>query len=129
MARTTARTTAEKLQIKPDTEVLLVGGTPEQRALLDPLPEGVTTHDEVVRGTSAVAVLFAVDRAGMDAQLSQALPTLTSARATWIAYPKGNRTDINRDSIWARAEQLGWTATANVALDQIWSAVRIKPMG
>lgn len=121
-----ARTTAQKLQVKPDTEIL-VDGTAEQRALLDPLPEGVTTHGGLARGSSEVAVLFVEDRAGLDARLDAALRHLRSARATWIAYPKGNRTDINRDSIWARAEEIGWTATANVALDDIWSAVRIKP--
>ena len=53
---------------------------------------------------------------------------LRDARATWIAYPKGGRSDINRDSIWARTVELGWTANANVALDEVWSAVRIKPV-
>lgn len=47
----------------------------------------------------------------------------------WIAYPKGNRTDINRDSIWKRAEELGWTLNANISLGDTWSAVRIKPVG
>lgn len=121
-----ARTTAEKLQIKPDSEILL-GGTAEQRALLDPLPAGVTTHDDIARGTSEVAVLFTEDRAALDAQLAAGLPRLSSARAIWIAYPKGNRTDINRDSIWARVEKLGWTATANISLGNVWSTVRIKP--
>lgn len=121
------RTTAEKLQIKPNTELLLLGGTAEQRALLAPLPQGVTTHEDAARGSSDAAVLFAPDRAALDVHLAAALPHLGSARATWIAYPKGNRTDIHRDSIWARAEEIGWTATANVSLDNVWSAVRIKP--
>lgn len=125
--RIMAKTVAEKLQIKPGYEVLLADADEGQRALLDPLPENVTAVDGVERATNDVAVLFATDRAALDVRLASALPHLGSARATWVVYPKGNRADINRDSIWARAEELGWTATANVAVDDTWSAVRIKP--
>lgn len=120
------KTIAEKLQIKPGNDVLIVGAEPGQRALLDPLPEDTS----VVEGTTGdVAVLFATDRATLDSLLAETIPTLSDTRAVWIAYPKGNRTDINRDSIWKRAEELSWTLNANVALGDIWSAVRIKPMG
>lgn len=62
-------------------------------------------------------------------RLAGALPHRNDARATWIAYPKGNRADINRDSIWKRAEELGWILNANVSPGGAWSAVRIEPQG
>lgn len=121
------RTTAEKLQIKPKTELLIGPSTPEQRALLEPLPEGVTVVEGIDRDTHGVAVMFAHNREDLDKLLTETLPLLTSPKATWIAYPKGNRSDINRDSIWKRAEESGWTLNANISLSDIWSTVRLKP--
>lgn len=101
------RTTAEKLQIKPNTELLLGPCSPAQRGLLDPLPEGVTVVDGIVRDTTGVVMMFAADRENLDTLLAQTFPLLRSPRAIWVGYLKGNRSDINRDSIWARAEDFG----------------------
>lgn len=120
------KTIAEKLQIKPGGDLLVVGAESEQRALLDPLPEDTSV---VETATGDVAVLFATDRTALDERLAYAIPALNDTRAVWIAYPKGNRTNINRDSIWKRAEELGWTLNANISLGDTWSAVRIKPVG
>ncbi|MCK0112251.1 DUF3052 domain-containing protein [Ornithinimicrobium sp. F0845] len=122
-----ARPVAEKLQIKPGRELLVVG-TPDQHALLEPLPDGVRTMTDGAPPSGGVAVLFTADRVALDEHVETILPRLSGVRAVWVAYPKANRTDINRDSIWRRAEEIGWTATANVALDDGWSAVRIKPV-
>lgn len=123
-----ARTTAEKLQIKPGSELLLGDADPEVRALLDPLPEGVTVVDGADRDTEGVAVMFASSRDELDVLLAQTFPRLASPRAVWIGYPKGNKADINRDSIWRLAEESGWTLNANVSLSDTWSAVRLKPV-
>ncbi|OYN90689.1 DUF3052 domain-containing protein [Parenemella sanctibonifatiensis] len=122
-----ARTIAEKLQIKPGSELLLGPSSPEQRGLLDPLPEDVTVVEGIDRDTSDVAVMFATSRAELDALFEETFPKLTSPRAVWIGYPKGNKADINRDSIWKRAEESGWTANANISLSDVWSSVRLKP--
>lgn len=124
-----SRSIAEKLQIKPNTELLFGPSTPEQRALLDPLPEGVTVVDGIERNTSDVAVMFASDRDELDALLTDVFPLLTTPRAIWIGYPKGNKTDINRDSIWKRAEEFGWTLNGNISLSDTWSSVRLKLVG
>ena len=119
------RTIAEKLQIKPGTELLLGPSSPEQRALLDPLPEDVTVVDG---NDSGVAVMFAHDRDELYTLLNDVFPKLTAPKAVWIGYPKGNKADINRDSIWKRAEESGWTLNGNISLSDTWSSVRLKPM-
>ena len=121
-----SRTTAEKLQIRPGTELLFGPSSAEQRALLDPLPEGVTVVNGIDGDTTDVAVMFASDRDGLDALLSDVLPLLSSPLAVWIGYPKGNKSDINRDSIWQRVEEFGWTLNANISLSDVWSSVRLK---
>lgn len=122
-----ARTIAEKLQIKPNTELLFGPSSPEQRALLDPLPEGVTVVDGIDRDTSDVAVMFAHSRDELDALLAEVFPKLSAPRAVWIGYPKGNRADINRDSIWKRADESSWILNGNISLSDTWSSARLKP--
>lgn len=121
------KSVAEKLLISPGGEVLVDAAEAALLSLLDPLPERSVLVHGIDRSTSGVAVVFVDDRAALDAALARVLPHLASARASWVVYPKGNRADINRDSIWARLDELGWTAVANVAVSEIWSAVRIKP--
>lgn len=120
------RTVAEKLQIKPDSELVFGPSTAEQRALLDPLPDGVAVVDGIERDTSGVAVLFAGSRDDLDALLTDVLPLLSTPKAIWIGYLKGNRADINRDSIWRRVEEFGWTLNGNISLSDAWSSVRLK---
>lgn len=122
-----ARTIAEKLQIKPNSEVVFGPSTPEQRALLDPLPEGTTVINGIDGDTAGVAVMFASDRDELDALMIDVFPLLTAPKAVWIGYPKGNKSDINRDSIWKRAEESGWTLNGNISLSDSWSSVRLKP--
>lgn len=122
-----ARTIAEKLQIKPHTEVLFGPSTAELRALLDPLPEGVTVVEGIDRDTTDVAVLFAHSRDELDSLLIDIFPLFTTPKAVWIGYPKGNKADINRDSIWKRVEASGWTLNGNISLSDTWSSVRLKP--
>lgn len=121
------RTTAEKLQIKPNTELLFGPSTPEQRALLDPLPEGVTLVEGIDRDTNDVAIMFAHNSHELDILLKDTFPLFTTPKAIWIGYPKANKSDINRDSIWKHAEKFGWTLNGNVSLSDSWSSVRLKP--
>lgn len=123
-----ARTIAEKLSIKPGTELLFGPSTPEQRALLEPLPDNVTLVDGIERDTTDVAVVFAKNREELDKLLDSELSSLTKPKAVWIAYLKGNKSDINRDSIWTRAEESGWTLNGNISLSEEWSSVRLKRM-
>jgi hypothetical protein len=120
------RTVAEKLQVKPHSELVFGPSTPEQRALLDPLPEGVTQLVGIEGDTDGVVVMFARDREELDGLLRDEFPKLHMPRAIWVGYPKGNRSDINRDRIWERAQEVGWTLNGNISLDDTWSSVRLK---
>jgi hypothetical protein len=119
------KTNAEKLQIKDDYVVWVISTNDEEGALLDPLPDGAEMVDEPVDGMSAV-VLFVEDRESLVAQLDEIIPQLGSTPVIWIGYPKGNRTDINRDSIGDLIDDYGWRLVSNVSLDPVWSAVRLN---
>lgn len=117
-------TNAEKLQIKDDYVVWVISTNDEEGALLDPLPPGAEMVDEAVDGMSAV-VLFVEDRGALIAQLDEIIPQLGSTPVIWIGFPKGNRTDINRDSIGDLIGEYGWRLVSTVSLDPAWSAVRL----
>jgi len=119
------KTNAEKLLIGEDDVVWVISTNDEEGALLDPLPFGVEVVDEAVDNMNVV-VLFVEDRESLVFQLDEIFPQLGSTPVIWICYPKGNRTDINRDSIWELVGDYGWSLVSNVSLDEVWSAVRLK---
>jgi hypothetical protein len=53
---------------------------------------------------------------------------LATAAAFWVAYPKGNRADVNRDSLWPLLAEHGFRPISQVALDDTWSALRFRPL-
>lgn len=119
------KTTAEKLCIKPSSSLFPVGEDTGLWQLLDPFPAGSAVVESA--SMAEVAIHFVTSRADLDAKAETHLADLCGARATWLAYPKGGRADINRGSIWRRAEELGWTVNADISLSETWSDVRIKP--
>jgi hypothetical protein len=117
------KTVAEKLQIKPDTTVWV--SDPASLALLGPLPAGVAVAKTI--GVADAAVLFAPDEAGLRKVLEKHAADLAIPKVFWVAYPKGNRTDVNRDSLWPILGEYGLRPNSQVALDDVWSALRFRP--
>ena len=50
-------------------------------------------------------------------------------RLTWVAYPKSGQlgTDLNRDVLAARLTEEGVRPVRQVAIDDVWSALRFRP--
>ena len=121
----TDRTVATKLLIKPHTTAWISGR--EHVALIEPLPEGAAWADGLADATTAV--LFADDERALRAMLDAHADVLDRPTYLWIAYPKGGRADINRDSLWPIvADRIGMRPITQVALDETWSALRFRPL-
>jgi hypothetical protein len=116
------KSVAEKLQIKPGSSLWL--GGEDQGERIAPLPAGV----EIVEGpeSAAVALIFAADSAVVLATLDGVAAEITKPPVVWIAYPKGNRADINRDSLWPIVANYGLRPNGQVAIDDVWSALRFR---
>jgi hypothetical protein len=120
-----SKTAAEKLLIKPRTSVWVSHA--EHRALLGPLPDGVTAADGPADATTAV--LFAGDAEDLDDVLTAHAADLDQPAYVWFAYPKGGRSDLNRDSLWPIvADRTGMRPITQIALDDTWSALRFRPL-
>jgi hypothetical protein len=115
---------AEKLLIKPGATVW--PSHPDRLDLVGPLPAGTTTAPGM--GTADVAVVFADDAAGLRRILTKQRAHLLKPSVFWIAYPKANRTDVNRDSLWPILSEYGMRPITQVAVDDTWSALRFRAL-
>jgi hypothetical protein len=118
------KTVAEKLLVKPGTTVW--SSHPEYVGLLGALPDGVRTVDSAAAATTAL--VFAHDAASLRTFLAAHGSELTRPDTVWVAYPKANRADINRDSLWPILGEYGMRPVGQVALDDIWSAMRFRAL-
>ncbi len=118
------KTVAEKLLIKPNSTVWASDAT--LLARIDPLPEGVRPVDGLTE--AAVAFLVVHDAASTRDSLETYKDNLGAPGLLWIAYPKGNKTDINRDSLWKIASPFGLVPNGQIAVDDVWSALRFRSL-
>jgi hypothetical protein len=119
-----AKSVASKLLIKPGARVFTTH--PDRVPLLGPLPDGAAVTDELDGAT--VAIAFADDAASLRALLARQAAGLAAADVLWVAYPKGNRTDVNRDSLWPILAEHGLRPISQAAVDDVWSALRFRPL-
>jgi hypothetical protein len=116
------KTVAEKLFIKPGSAVW----TSSHPELVDPLPAGAKHVGKFT--DAATAVLFAADSAALRQLLDEHQRHLDKPTLLWIAYPKGNKADINRDTLWPIVGEYGMRPVSQVAVDEKWSALRFRSL-
>jgi hypothetical protein len=114
---------AAKLQIKPGTEVAVVGRSADGPDLAE---LGPSAGDPAAAGA---VVAFARMRADLTGTAGPAIEAALQDRLAWIAYPKAGQlgTDINRDSLASAVAELGVRPVRQVSLDDVWSALRFRP--
>jgi hypothetical protein len=115
---------AEKLLIKPNTTIWLSQAAHRER--IEPLPEGVRLVEQL--GQATIALVFADDASSVRRILDEHKDQLAQPSILWVAYPKGNRADINRDSLWPILGEYGMRPIGQVAVDEVWSALRFRPI-
>jgi hypothetical protein len=81
-------------------------------------------------GDAVLAFVVDSEQVGrLAAILKRCQPKAGEARL-WVAYPKGGSgvvTDLTRDRGWEKLRALGLAAVAQVAVDDVWSALRFRP--
>ena len=83
----------------------------------------------VDRLEQATAALVSADDAGSLREILTAhKDQLARPSSFWVAYPKGNRADLNRDSLWPILGEYGLRPIGQVSVDEVWSAMRFRPL-
>jgi len=124
----TDKTPAQKLLMKPGLRVLFVHPPENVAALLGGLPSGVTVAENTQASVDFI-LFFAGSRQALEADLPHLSDLLKPAGMLWVAYHKGTskiKSDINRDSIAAYAQTVGMTPVSLIAINDDWSALRVK---
>jgi hypothetical protein len=114
---------AGKLQLKPGQSVAFVN-VPEDVALVlggHPLAEDPDQADAVIG--------FCADRADFDRLANQLVTPARRDALTWVAYPKAGQlgTDLTRDVVAELAKARGVQPVRQVSVDDVWSALRLRP--
>ena len=115
---------AQKLKIKPGHRVRVVNA-PDGLAL--DLPEGAAAAND---GPVDAALVFAATRAELAALLPEAVQALPEDGLLWAAFPKkasGQQTDLTQFAGWECLGPLGLEMVNLVAVDETWSAARLRP--
>jgi len=119
------KTVLQRFQAKPGDGIALVVAEDGDRALLGALPDGAT---EALVESAAIVATVVRTRDELLARYAEQLPVASGARAVWVVYPKGGRADVNRDVVAGEARAYGWRGVSNIAVDDTWSAVRVRPL-
>ncbi|MCL2472031.1 MAG: hypothetical protein FWF25_09905 [Propionibacteriaceae bacterium] len=110
-----------RMRVRPGSRVRVLGAP-------GPYPESDDIQ-QVDQGEAEVVHLFIDSRDQCVARFPEAVAACAPGGVIWVSYPKskGKKTyDINRDSLWAVLLDAGHHPVSQVALDDQWSAVRVK---
>jgi hypothetical protein len=123
---------AQKLRILEGSRVALLNAPDGYARTLDPLPGGaaVAAINADTKDQYDVTLLFARDHAELERLASSAIAATRDGGVLWIAWPRGGdkaKGAITRDTLWPVMAALGWGPVSNVALDETWSALRLRP--
>jgi hypothetical protein len=117
---------AGRLQIKAGMTVAVVGAPPDGPDLagISQLAGSADQADE-----AAAVIAFARHRADLADTAGPAIEAARRDQLAWIAYPKAGQlgTDLNRDSLVQAAVEFGVRPVRQVAIDEVWSALRFRP--
>jgi len=119
---------AKKLQIKPGQRMLVLNAPEGYVAKLVDELEGIAVVTACEPPCDAV-LLFVNSLAEADRCAAMATSAVGPDGLVWMAYPKGTSgvtTDVNRDRLGAAMKAKGWPAVRQVAIDDIWSALRFR---
>jgi len=122
---------AKKLLIKPGQRWLFYNPPPDYLVTLGQLPDGVEPIFVPIGKADGIQ-LFAHDSKDLAAGLKAIAPILTADTVLWITYPKkssGITSDMEMRSTWNEPTKYGLTPVAAAAIDEIWTAIRLKPQG
>jgi hypothetical protein len=118
---------AQKLAIKEGFQVLLVRAPEGYAERLGPLPAGASLNTPA--GPYDVVQLFVATQRELEATLPPLLLLLKPKGYIWVTWHKGGsrvKGEVTRDTIWPFSATIGLQPVSNIAVDDDWSALRLK---
>jgi hypothetical protein len=116
----------QKLGIKPDAHVALLGAPTGFEAELEPLPDAVRLLSSA-RAPLDVALLFATRRTDLEHRFARVAKALQPAGGLWVVWPKktaGMATDLTENVVREVGLAAGLVDNKVCAVDETWSGLR-----
>ena len=106
----------------------------EQRVVVEGLPAGVDLELDQAQvqsdaATADAVILFVASAAELRERSADVVQAAKRDALAWVAYPKAGRlgTDLNRDSLARLMMDAGVQPVRQVAINDVWSALRFRP--
>jgi hypothetical protein len=125
------RPVVRKLGMNPGMRALIIAPPPEYLRLLAPLPDGLTVSSRA-DGTYPFVQIFVTRLSDINKVARRLAKHAARNALVWISYPKKTsrtNSDLSRDLIREAMSGAGWRAVSIVAIDEVWSALRFRPVG
>jgi hypothetical protein len=118
---------SKKLGVKDNFKMCALGAPTGYRALLAPLPAGVT-FTSVPSAAVNIAHIFVTERVRLARVLKTMRKKLAPQASIWVSWPKKSSqvaTDITEDTIRAVALPLGFVDIKVCAVTEVWSGLKL----
>jgi len=112
------------MMVKAGHKILFINAPKGFEKSIGELPDGSKIISNPFDAAD-VALVFVQSLKELEKRLANLKKKIKPGVILWVAYPKGTagvKTDVNRDII----RELGLQAVALFAIDEIWSAIRLK---
>lgn len=120
----------KKLGLKPRMRALVLRAPSGYLNSLSPLPDQVEISEDF-GGLHEFVQLFAMKKSDIASSAKKILQSAAPGALVWISYPKrasGLHSDLSREIVWAAMEGTGWRPVSQIAIDEVWSALRFRPI-
>lgn len=119
----------KKLRLESGKLTLIVNAPEDFLNLLDPVTFD-TTVQKRKEGKYEFVQVFGTLSAELEKRVMQNTGVGKYDCIFWVCYPKRGgkiKSDIKRDTVWTIAEKAGLRCVTQIAIDETWSALRIRP--
>jgi len=126
MAGYSGKPLAQKLDVKPNDRVRIVGAPAAFAKVLGKLPPGASIVGPRVRAAERV-LLFSTSEAHLHAAFVSAVQTLPPAGTLWVAWPKktsGVDTDLTENVVRKIGLDAGLVDVKVCAITAVWSGLK-----
>jgi hypothetical protein len=121
-------TLAKKLQLRP-SQTLRALHAPDGFEADVPEAGGGDARTAAADAPAPATLVFVATFAEAEERVAPAVEAALADDLSWVAYPKAGQlgTDLNRDSLAAFMTARGVRPVRQVAIDDVWSALRFRP--
>ena len=121
----------EKLQLKDEKNLLIQGIPSSIEKQFAKLTYAKNVTPLLKSKKVEFALVFALSQQQLNNVMKEVFPALSPETKLWVAYPKTSSkivSDLNRDCSWDLLIKNGYESVRQVAVDNVWSAIRFKKL-